>query len=131
VTGLLDGKPFTPHVARILSPLMSDGRVPLSLIEGATCDVSPSDPAMTITVTWKKAYKTDLASLKRASKKAANEISFTRGKGSFSTTFKPTGTVQVVSAPTAKDATGKLKLDVTAGEYILAGDLDVLVCTSP
>jgi hypothetical protein len=39
--------------------------------------------------------------------------------------------VQVVSAPTAKDATGKLKLDITSGEYILAGDIDVLVCTSP
>ena len=86
---------------------------------------------MTITVTWKKGYKTDLASLKRATKKTLNEVGFTRGKGVYSTAFKPTGTVQVTSAPTAKDATGKLKLDVTAGEYILAGDIDVLVCTSP
>jgi hypothetical protein len=135
VTGAIDGKPFTPKVARLLTPLMSDGRVALSLVEGTTCDVTPGDPAMTITVTWKKGYKTDLASLKRASKKSVNEVGFARGgaggKASYSTTFKPTGTVQVVSAPTAKDATGKLKLDVTAGEYILAGDLDVLVCTSP
>jgi hypothetical protein len=131
VTGAIDGKPFNPKIARLLSPLMADGRVALTLTEGTTCDVTPGDPTMTITVTWKKGYKTDLASLKRASKKSVNEIGFARAAGKFSTTFKPTGTVQVVSAPTAKDATGKMKLDVTAGEYILAGDIDVLVCTSP
>jgi len=131
VTGAIDGKPFNPKIARLLSPLLPDGRVALTLTEGTTCDVTPGDPTMTITVTWKKGYKTDLASLKRASKKTVNEIGFARAAGKFSTTFKPTGTVQVVSAPTAKDATGKLKLDVTAGEYILAGDIDVLVCTSP
>jgi hypothetical protein len=131
VTGAIDGKPFNPKIARLLSPLSPDGRVALTLTEGTTCDVTPGDPTMTITVTWKKGYKTDLASLKRASKKTVNEIGFARAAGKFSTTFKPTGTVQVVSAPTAKDATGKLKLDVTAGDYILAGDIDVLVCTSP
>lgn len=131
VTGAIDGKPFTPKIARLTSPPMADGRVALTLTEGTTCDVSPGDPTMTITVTWKKGYKTDLASLKRASKKSVNEIGFARTAGKFSTTFKPTGTVQVVTAPTAKDATGKMKLDVTAGDYILAGDIDVLVCTSP
>jgi hypothetical protein len=135
VTGAIDGKPFTPKVARMLAPPMTDGRAVLTLVEGTTCDVTPGDATMTITVAWKKGYKTDLASLKRASKKAVNEVGFTRGgaagKTVYSTTFKPTGTVQVVSAPTAKDATGKLKLDVTAGEYILAGDIDVLVCAAP
>jgi hypothetical protein len=135
VTGAIDGKSFTPKVARLLSPMAADGRVALSLIEGTTCDVAASDPTMTITVTWKKGYKTDLASLKRATNTSVNAVGFARanaaGKAQFSTTFKPTGTVQVVSAPTTKDATGKLKLDVTAGEYILAGDIDVLVCTSP
>jgi hypothetical protein len=134
VTGSIDGKSFNPKVARILSPVAADGRVALSLVEATTCDVTPGDPTMTITVSWKKGDKTDLASLKRASKKSVNEVGFARagasGKAEFSKTFKPTGTVQVVAAPTSKDTTGKVKLDVTAGDYILAGDIDVLVCTS-
>ncbi len=50
------------------------------------------------------------------------------GKQQISTTFKPTGRITVVSAPTEKDAIGKVKIDLQSGDYMVAGDLDVKVC---
>jgi len=37
VTGSIDGKPFAPKVALVLKPMMKDGRIALSLIEGTEC----------------------------------------------------------------------------------------------
>jgi len=81
-------------------------------------------------VPWQNGYKQDFASLKRSTKKGAGEIGIARGSA-FSTTFKPTGTVTVVKAPMEQNATGKIKIDLQSGDYLLAGDLDVLVCVAP
>ncbi len=89
---------------------------------------------MTLMVPWQDGYKVDLGSLKRAKRRDLGEASFVRvgadGKGKVSTTFAPTGRLTVVSAPTAQNAFGKLKLDLSSGDYILAGDLDVKVCNA-
>ena len=53
------------------------------------------------------------------------------GKNQVSTTFKPTGLVTIVSAPMQQNATGKMKIDMQNGDYMLTGDLDVKVCTPP
>ena len=128
VTGSIDGKPFTPKVGRILKPVMADGRVAISLTEGNDCSSKPGDATLTLVVPWSNGYKVDLSALKRATKTAPNEFGLSRAPGSYSTTLKPSGTLTVLKAPTAKDATGKMKIDMQAGDYILAGDLDVLVC---
>jgi hypothetical protein len=85
---------------------------------------------MMLMVPWKDGYKTDLSALKRAKGGNLGEAAFLRKK-QVSPTFKPSGLVTVVSAPTAKDGVGKMKIDLQSGGYILAGDLDVLVCASP
>jgi hypothetical protein len=85
---------------------------------------------MMLMVPWKDGYKTDLSALRRAKGGNLGEAAFLRKK-QVSATFKPSGLVTVVSAPTAKDAVGKMKIDLQSGGYILAGDLDVLVCGSP
>ncbi len=133
VTGSIDGKPFAPKVARIAGPMQKDGRILLALDENTDC-ASAGGPTLTMMVPWQNGYKADLGSLKRATKKAPGEITFSRVAGSkkdVSATFKPSGTVTIVSAPMTKDATGKMKIDLQSGDYMLAGDLDIQVCVSP
>jgi hypothetical protein len=128
--GSLEGKPFLPKIALISAAMQKDGRIGLQIIEGTDCASGKTgDASLSMLVEWKDGYKTDLGSLKRSGKKGAAEISFVRG-AKPSAGFKATGTVTVVSAPTDQGATGKLKVDLQSGDYILAGDLDVLLCAA-
>jgi hypothetical protein len=137
-TGSIDGKPFSPKLAQIVGPMQKDGRVTLVLHEGSDCvaagDAKPGDASMLLVVPWQDGYKTDLSALRRAKKGNLGEAAFVRigddGKKQVSTTFKPTGLLTVVSAPTKKDSTGKLKIDLQNGDYMVAGDLDVKVCVA-
>ena len=131
-TGDIDGKPFSPKLAQLAGPVQKDGRVLILIHEGSDClgDVKSADASMMLMVPWKDGYKTDLSALRRAKGGNLGEAAFLRKK-QVSSTFKPSGLVTVVSAPTAKDGVGKLKIDLQSGGYILAGDLDVLVCGSP
>jgi hypothetical protein len=133
-TGTLDGKPFSPKLAQVSGGPQKDGRASIVLTEATDCVTGPKpgEGWLTLLVSYKDGYKTDLGSLKHTGAKAAREIGFARasasGKAQASSTFKPTGTITVVSAPTGSGATGKLKIDLQSGDYILAGDLDVKVC---
>lgn len=137
-TGGIDGKPFSPKLAQITSPMQKDGRVTLVIHEGSDCmapgDAKPGDASMTLVVPWQDGYKTDLASLRRAKKGNMGEAAFVRigddGKKQVSTTFKPTGLVTIVTAPTQKDAIGKMKIDLQSGDYMVTGDLDVKLCVA-
>jgi len=137
-TGAIDGKPFSPKLAQITSPMQKDGRVTLVIHEGSDCvapaDAKPGDASMVLVVPWQDGYKTDLSALRRAKKGNMGEAAFVRigddGKKQVSTTFKPSGLVTVVTAPTQKDAIGKLKIDMQSGDYIVAGDLDVKLCVA-
>ncbi len=138
VTGMIDGKPFAPKMARITHPMQKDGRIAIVLDERMDCgggDAKPGDGIMTMTVTLEDGYKVDLGSLKRGGKKGGGEISFVRigsgGKKDFSATFKPTGRVTVVHAPMEQNAVGKLNIDLTSGDYMLSGDLDLQACVAP
>jgi hypothetical protein len=138
-TGSIDGKPFNPKLAQITGRMQKDGRLAVVLHEGSDCvaagDAKPGDASMTLMVTWKDGYKVDLGSLQRAKGGSLGEAGFVRlgdgKKRSVSTTFKPTGLVTIVAAPTQKDAVGKMKIDLQSGDYMLAGDLDVKVCVAP
>jgi hypothetical protein len=137
-TGAIDGKPFSPKLAQIASPMQKDGRVTLVLHEGSDCvapaDVKPGDASMVLVVSWQDGYKTDLSALRPAKKGNMGEAAFVRvgddGKKQVSTTFKPTGRLTVVTAPTQKDAIGKMKIDLQSGDYMVAGDLDVKLCVA-
>jgi hypothetical protein len=134
VTGAIDGKPFNPKVAQILTPMKKDGRIALTLTEAAACpatDDKDDHASLTMVVPYQDGYKTDLSALKLTGKKGSGEIGFSRTKNDVSTTFKPSGTVTVVSAPMEKGKTGKLKLDLQSGDYMIAGDLDIQVCVAP
>ncbi|HEY6463801.1 MAG TPA: hypothetical protein VIY73_26710 [Polyangiaceae bacterium] len=125
-TGSIDGQPFTPKLAQLAGAVQKDGRALIVIHEGTGCTAAP-DAAISLLVPWKDGYKTDLASLKRAKGASVNEAAFVRTK-KVSTAFKPTGLVTVVSAPTQKGSVGKMKIDLQSGDYMLAGDLDVVVC---
>jgi hypothetical protein len=133
-TGAIDGRSFSPTIAHVTGKPKADGRILISLEEGTDCSGTP-DAAVQMLITYKDGYKSDLGSLKRGSKKTANEIAFRRvgtdGKKEFSSTFKPTGTATVVT--TAPDAMtpGKLKLDLTSGDYMLNGTVDIQACEAP
>jgi hypothetical protein len=137
-TGSIDGKTFSPKIALIASPVQKDGRVTLVLHEGSDCvapgDAKPGTAEMMLVVPWQDGYKTDLSALRGAKKGNLGEAAFVRvgddGKKQVSKTFRPTGRITVVSAPTQKDATGKLKIDLQSGDYMVAGDLDVKVCVA-
>jgi hypothetical protein len=138
-TGSIDGQPFSPKLAQVAGPLQKDGRLLIVLHEGSDCvtstDAKPGDGTMMLMVPWQDGYKVDLASLRTAKKRDKGEASFVRigpdKKNQVSTTFKPTGRLTVVSAPTAQNAFGKIKIDLQSGDYMLAGDLDVKVCSPP
>jgi hypothetical protein len=135
-TGSLEGAPFSPKLAQVVGPLQKDGRLVILLHEGSDCiapsDAKPGDGSMTLMVPWEDGYKVDLGSLKRAKKKDLGEAAFVRvgsdGTAHVSKTFQPTGRLTVVSAPTTQNAFGKMKIDLSSGDYILNGDLDVKVC---
>lgn len=136
-TGSVDGKPFIPKMARVTQPAAKDGRVVLTLDERTQCgggDPKPGDSYLMVTVPWEDGYKQDLGSLKRAGKNGAGEISFVRvntnGKKEPSATFKPTGRVTVVKAPSDEGAVGKLNIDMQSGDYMLSGDLDIQLCVA-
>lgn|ERR1700690_538449 len=138
VTGTIDGKPFVPKLARITHPMQRDGRVVVTLDERTDCgggDAKPGEGILNMTVTLEDGYKVDLGSLKRGGKKGGGEISFVRvgagGKKDFSASFKPTGRVTIVKAPMEQNAVGKLNLDLTSGDYMLSGDLDLQACVAP
>jgi hypothetical protein len=138
-TGSIDGQQFLPKLAQVSGRMQKDGRILLSLSERTDCptsgDVKPGDAILTMVVPWKNGYKADLGSLRRSGKKAGGEIAFSRvnalKKSQVSTTFKPSGTVTIVSAPMEQNAVGKMKIDLASGDYMLAGDLDIQVCVSP
>jgi hypothetical protein len=109
------------------------------LHEGTECvssaDASkPGMASMTLMVPWNDGFKVDLASLKRAKKNDLGEAAFVRvavnKKKDVSATFKPTGLVTVVSAPTKKDGVGKMKIDLQNGDYMLVGDLEINNCST-
>jgi hypothetical protein len=135
VTGTIDGKPFSPKVAQVVGPMKKDGRIPIILTEATDCpaagDAKSDHAALTLVVPWSDGYKVDLAALKISGKKGPGDIGFSRSKKDVSATFKPSGTVTVVSAPMDKGATGKLKIDLQSGDYMLAGTVDVEMCVSP
>jgi hypothetical protein len=135
VTGAIDGKAFAPKVAQILAPMKKDGRIQVTLTEATDCPGAgdaKADPAkLTMTVPWQDGYKVDLSALKVTGKKGPGEIGFSPGNKGASATFKPSGTVTVVSAPMEKGGKGKLKIDLQSGDYMLAGDLDIEVCVAP
>jgi hypothetical protein len=114
--------------------MQKDGRLTVTLHEGSDCvgpgDAKPGDASMTLMVTWRDGYKVDVGSLQRARGEAAFVRVGDGKKKSVSKTFKPTGLVTIVSAPTDKDAVGKMKIDLQSGDYMLAGDLDVKLCAS-
>lgn len=113
-----------------MAAMQKDGRLLVTLTEGTDCATSPKGgDGLSLLLEWKDGYKTDVGSLKRATKPGGGEVGFSRG-GSVSKTFKPTGRVTVVSAPTDANATGKIKLDVQSGDFMLAGNLDVLLCVA-
>jgi hypothetical protein len=134
VTGLIDGNAFTPKVAQILAPMKKDGRIAVTITEATDCpgsgDAKGDHAKLTVVVPWEDGYKVDLSALKLAGKKGPAEISFSGKKGAVAS-FKPSGTVTVVSAPMEKGGKGKLKIDLQSGDYMLAGDLDVEVCVAP
>jgi hypothetical protein len=137
-TGSIDGQPFAPTLAQVTGPLQQDGRVMVMLTQASDCvapsDAKAGDGSMLLMVPWQDGYKADLGSLKRAKGKDKGEAAFIRmgsdGKGHVAAAFKPTGRITIVSAPTAANAFGKMKIDLSSGDYILAGDLDVKVCTA-
>jgi hypothetical protein len=130
-TGSIDGKPFAPKIGRATAAMRKDGRLLVTLTEGTECGGTPKpgEGTLSFLLEWKDGYKTDVGSLKRATKPGGGEVGFSRG-ASVSKSFKPTGRVTVVSAPTDANATGKLKVDVQSGDFMLAGDLDVLLCVA-
>jgi len=134
VTGLIDGTAFTPKVAQILAPMKKDGRITVTITEASDCpgsgDAKGDHAKLTVVVPWEDGYKVDLSALKLAGKKGPAEISFTGKKGAVAS-FKPSGTVTVVSAPMDKGGKGKLKIDLQSGDYMLAGDLDIQLCVAP
>jgi hypothetical protein len=133
VTGAIDGKPFAPKVAQVLGAMKKDGRILITLTEASECPAAGEKgdhTALTMLVPWSDGYKVDLSSLKLGNKKGPAEIAFSRSKKDVSTTFKPSGMVTVVSAPTEKGKTGKLKVDMQSGDFMLAGTLDVEMCAA-
>jgi hypothetical protein len=133
VTGTIDGNAFAPKVAQILAPMKKDGRILVTITEGTDCPGAgdKGDHAkLTMVLPWSDGYKVDLSALKVSGKKGPGEITFSPGKKGGGASFKPSGSVTVVNAPTDKGAKGKLKIDLQSGDYMLAGDLDIEMCAA-
>ena len=123
-----------PKLAKVTGAAQKDGRMFVTLTEHTDCAAAPTagEGLLTMLIAWQDGYKTDLGSLRRTAGKGPPEITFLRASAASkmqpSKTFKASGTVTIVSAPKEAGATGKMKIDLQAGDYILAGNLDIQVC---
>ncbi len=81
--GSIDGKPFAPKIARSTAAMQKDGRLLLTITEGTECgsNPKPGEGTMSLLVEWKDGYKTDVGSLKRATRPGGGEVGFSRGCG--------------------------------------------------
>jgi hypothetical protein len=144
-SGNVDGKPFAPRLVQVSGPMQKDGRLLVSFNEADDCvtsdDAKPGVATLMMMVPWKDGAKVDLAKLKAANPKkkgfaGMGDATFIRigddGKhNQVSTTFKPTGTLTIVSAPMEQNAIGKMTVDLKSGDYALSGNLDIKVCFPP
>jgi len=136
--GSIDGHPFAPKLGHIMGKMHKDGRVAVSFTERSDCtplaNLEPGSGVLTVVVPWKEGYQAQLGSGKHAGKRKAGAISFARmsaaRKPQPSRSFKPMGTLAVVSAPKSANGVGKVTLDVTSGDYRLVGEFDVDLCGS-
>jgi thiol-disulfide isomerase/thioredoxin len=134
--GSIDGQPFAPKLGHIMGKMHKDGRVAVSFTERTDCtplaNLEPGSGVLTVVVPWKEGYQAQLGAGKRSGKHKAGAISFARmtaaRKPQASRSFKPMGTLAVVSAPKSANGVGKVTLDVTSGDYRLVGDFDVDLC---
>ena len=89
---------------------------------------------LTVMLPWRDGFKAEVSSAKHGGKKDGAVMSFGRVGGTrkpaMSKTFRPSGTLAVVSAPKGPNEVGRVTLDVTSGAYRLFGDADVELCGS-
>jgi hypothetical protein len=130
-SGDLAGSAFTPTLVQMRGPAPGYvGRVSLRLFRGTGCDMDAKegDVDLLFAVPWGPGARTDLGTL--SSKGVNPEAQATRhfdsehGKG---LRFRPQGALTIVSAPSQKGAIGKITIDLRSGDYVLTGDMPVIV----
>ncbi|MFO0762784.1 MAG: hypothetical protein U0359_40480 [Byssovorax sp.] len=131
VAGTLDGKPWELKGAGTTGPVQKDGTVTIAFgnysIDCTAHEVAPEDRTITIKVPWQPKTKVDLAKL-RSTEASAMGFDEKKKKPQAIRNFRPTGTLEVMSAPTGQKSSGRIKLDLTAGKDAIKAEIPVKFC---
>lgn len=132
VSGTLDGKPFELKGAGTAGPIRADGNVQVTLanysIDCGHHAATPEDRTITITIPWKAKTRLDLSAL-AAKETSATAFDEKKKKPMPIRSWKPKGTVDVLTAPTRAKSSARIKIELTNGkDTSLTAEIPVRLC---
>jgi hypothetical protein len=129
-TGTLDGKPWDLKGAGTAGPVQKDGSVLIGLgnydIDCGVHAATAGDRTIVLQIPWKEGAKLDLAKLKKTDVWATSVDD--KKKVAALKTFKPTGKVEVLAAPTKEKSSGRIKIELKSGNDTITAEVPVKFC---
>jgi hypothetical protein len=133
VSGTLGGAPWDLKGAGTVGPVQKDGTVLVALanytVDCGTHAAAPGDRTIMLLIPWEKGAKVDLGTLKP---KEAQAIAVDdKKKQAPVKAWKPKGTIEVLSASTKLNSSGRIKIDLTSGKSdAISAEVPVKFCSS-
>jgi hypothetical protein len=132
VSATLGGGAWEIKGAATTGPVGSDGTVTITLGNyNAECGPARApaagDKTLTITIPWEKGAKVDIASLKGKAIVAAT-FDDKKKKPEPLKGWKPTGTIEVLAAPTKGKSSGRIRIDLENKLDVVKAEIPVRFC---
>lgn len=128
--GTLDGKPWDLKGAGTAGPVEKDGSVLIGLgnygIDCGAYAATAGDRTIVLQIPWKEGAKLDLAKLKKTDAWATS-VDDKKKLGPIKG-FKPTGKVEVLSAPTKEKSSGRIRIELKSGKDTIMAEVPVKFC---
>jgi hypothetical protein len=131
IPATLDGSPFEIKGAGTTTPVNADGNVTIALanynIDCATRPAAVGDRVVTFTIPWQKGTKVDVATLKGKST-AASQFDEKKKKLDPVKAWKPSGSIEVLAAPTKGKTSGRVRVDVSNKQDGIKAEIPIRFC---
>jgi hypothetical protein len=131
IPATLDGSTFDIRGAGTTGPITADGNVTIALanyiIDCKEHPAAAGDRIVTFTVPWQKNTKVDVATLKGKAT-IASQFDEKKKKLDPVRAWKPSGSIEVVSAPTKGKSSGRVRFEVFNKQDTIKAEIPVRFC---